>query len=49
MDPLLPLTPDASNLLLNEPNLGAKFSQMSLSSRYKAKAKHRFTFWNSKE
>ena len=41
---LLPLTPEASNLLLNEPNLGVKFSQMSLSSRYKAKAKHRFYF-----
>ncbi|MBK7699828.1 MAG: hypothetical protein IPJ39_14440 [Saprospiraceae bacterium] len=35
---------EASNLLLNEPNWGVKFSQMSLSSRYKAKAKHRFYF-----
>lgn len=40
----LPLTPEASNTLLNEPNLGVKFDEASLSSRYKAKAGQRFYY-----
>jgi hypothetical protein len=41
---LLPLTTDAANTLLNEPNLGSKFDEKSLTSRYKAKSGQRFYF-----
>lgn len=40
----LPLTPEASNTLLNEPNLGVKFDEASLASRYKVKAGQRFYY-----
>lgn len=41
---LLPLTKEAANTLLNEPNLGINFSEKSLSSRYNAKPGQRFYF-----
>lgn len=39
-----PLTQEASNLLLNEPNLGTNFDDRSLSSRYRVKPGQRFYY-----